>query len=158
MSINNNRNFNNNGGNNRSRHFNNQQNDADEVFFTPNPTQRAVAILIPSQNGILSVSRPFKADKIGLPGGKCEKNEHFRHAAKRELKEETGIDLPLDRFEPVFLSQCGRFEVMTYYIKYDGFEIPGLNKSCEPGINVRWASKAELVEGPFGAYNAELFA
>jgi len=134
----------------------NKNNNDDEVFFPPNPTLKAVAVLIPSNNGILSVSRRNRPDQYALPGGKCDKNEGFRQAAQRELREETGVDLPLSAFEPVYLAQCGKFEVMTYYVKYDGFEIPGLSGPVEKGIFVSWATKEQLSNGPFGDYNREL--
>lgn len=142
--------------NNNNKNSNRNNNMNDDQFFPPNPTQKAVAILIPSNKGILSVSRRNRPDQLALPGGKCHKNEGFRQAAQRELREETGIDLPLSAFEPVYLSQCGKFEVMSYYVRYDGFDIPALSAPVEKGIHVSWATKEQLSNGPFGEYNREL--
>ena len=40
----------------------------------------------------------FADGMFGLPGGKVEQGETARQAVKREIQEETGLDLPLEAF------------------------------------------------------------
>jgi 8-oxo-dGTP pyrophosphatase MutT (NUDIX family) len=119
-------------------------------------TKKAVCVLIRNGNKLLLASRRNNDQKWGLPGGKVDDGEFYRDAARRELKEETGIDLPNSRFDPIFMSYCGEYEVMTYEIKYDGFNIPALKAQVEQGITIKWGTVDEALAGPFGYYNNDL--
>lgn len=66
----------------------------------------ATDIFVYHENKVLLIKRggePYKGC-YALPGGFVEiANETFQEAAKRELREETNLDIPLDRFEFVTL-------------------------------------------------------
>ena len=58
--------------------------------------------IIVIKNGKLAVSKRLQAKKMTgywqFPGGSIEPRETPEQAAQRELKEETGLDLPVERF------------------------------------------------------------
>lgn len=120
---------------------------------------RAVCILITrdTEDGgveVLAVSRKDDSTKFGLPGGKCELGEARMAAARRELKEETGLDATV--FDPVFTRDClghDTYRSTTFRVKHY-YGLPG-NRPGE-GV-VRWVSPEVLVNGPFGEYNRALF-
>lgn len=120
--------------------------------------KRAVCILITRIIGgrleILAVSRKDDETAFGLPGGKVEPGEDPYVAARRELKEETGVDATV--FEPVFTRpRQGEDEyVSTTFRVKNYYGLPGRRKG--EGV-VKWVTPDVLVSGPFGEYNSELF-
>lgn len=71
------------------------------VFQEPpvnfNPKVEVAACFITVKENVLFMKRqPHRSEpnKWGIPGGKLEKGETAQQAAIREIKEETGLDLP----------------------------------------------------------------
>ncbi len=62
-------------------------------FFIIRPHTRGVKCLIENNNKFLLVKLNYAHRKWTIPGGKVEKHESFLHAALREAKEETGMDV-----------------------------------------------------------------
>lgn len=60
---------------------------------------RKVRAVIENSDGKFLLSK--EADKYIFPGGKCDKGEAVLDAVKREIKEETGIDVNDDELEKV---------------------------------------------------------
>jgi len=111
---------------------------------------RTVAILVLREDGmVLGVSRKDDPSKFSLPGGHVEEGETDEQAAKRELKEETGLNIK--NMEPVYEALCED----SYCTTFEG-EVEGEIHTDEAGV-VRWCRPAELAYGAFGEYNQALF-
>ena len=102
--------------------------DGNQRFFCPecdtihyeNPKPTAT-LICPRNNEILLVKRALDPGKglLGLPGGFIEKGESPEVAAKRELKEETGLDGNAVRV----LGICSHFNTMFGDILLIGIEV-----------------------------------
>lgn len=108
---------------------------------------------------VLAVTRRHRPDDWNLPGGKVDPGETPRHAARRELLEETGI---LARglvrcHRATVISNDGKPEVVWAYLvaAYEGKPAPR-----EDGIHVEWWSLDRLVAptSRFHVFNRLLFA
>lgn len=102
---------------------------------------------------ILGVARKDDPNAFGLPGGKVHDNEPVSVAAKREAKEETGLDL--SDLEPLFSSTDDNgILCVTYLAKISPTAV---FKPDEGEAQVKWVSWDDLKNGPFGKYNTALF-
>ncbi|MCW1304560.1 MAG: NUDIX hydrolase [Candidatus Parvarchaeota archaeon] len=66
--------------------------------------RKMVDAIIPYRNGIVLIERavePFKG-KLALPGGHIEKGESAEEAVKREVKEETGLEVKIKRLVGIY--------------------------------------------------------
>jgi 8-oxo-dGTP pyrophosphatase MutT (NUDIX family) len=133
------------------------------------PNRAACCLLIRESDGfILSVSRKNNPADKGLPGGKCEPEETYLEAAKRELFEETGYIA--DNLEPVFSADgdtgCAidiENPKLNSKGKYPCNSITFIAKTykCQEDTNesgaVEWVHPSRVCSGSFAAYNTELF-
>lgn len=80
-----------------------------------NPTIGAAAIVLDDKNRLMLMRRAKDPAKgtLDIPGGFCEAGEKIEDALIRELKEETNIDIVVDRF---------LFDIPNTYI-YRGVEL-----------------------------------
>lgn len=122
-----------------------------DIEETVNDMPRASVVLIfrESDGKILSVSRKDDPNSFTLPGGKVNEDETDVAAAKRELKEETGLDA--SNLEPIFESTNDGF----YCTTFEG-DIEGSISTDESGV-VKWCTPTELAYGAFGSYYQGLF-
>ena len=113
------------------------------------PTVAALAVI--ERDGlILGVSRRDDHNDFGLPGGKVEEGETAEQGMRRELKEETDLDV-LSAVELTFRFP-GRYANVTAF----KVEVKGTFGASEEGI-VKWCTRDELRAGTFGEYNRALF-
>lgn len=82
-----------------------------------NPKPVTVTI-IPNGDGIVLVKRKNNpaAGSWALPGGFVEPHEHPEVGARREVKEEVGLEVELDKLVGVFMSTNGLNEVILIYL------------------------------------------
>jgi 8-oxo-dGTP pyrophosphatase MutT (NUDIX family) len=98
----------------------------------------------------LGVSLKKDRNSFGLPGGKIEPDENYWKAARRESWEETGLrPAKLKKFYDDGLT-------ITFYYSPSALEIQRIENQPNEGC-VGWITKDRLLNGPYGAYNAELF-
>ncbi len=111
----------------------------------------AVTALLINDDGLyLGVSRKYDHTKFGLVGGKIDTTDPSPELALiREVREECGLDVYDIQlvFETVWKDRHQR----TYTAKWKG-----CIHTDEPHI-VKWLTKQELIDGPFGEYNKLLF-
>jgi ADP-ribose pyrophosphatase len=115
----------------------------------------AAVMLIVKDGLILSVSRRYDKTKFGLPGGKVEPDEMPSHAAIRETKEETNVDVwscreLYCREEPPDRPGGQAFYTYCYYAE----AWSGEPTNSEEG-EVKWLTAADLTStmGAFPDYN-----
>lgn len=113
------------------------------------PTVAAIAI-IQKDELILGVSRPDDHANFGLPGGQVEPGETAAQAARREVKEETNLDI--DDVVEVPFRHPGRYANVTAFTATATGSIVASDEGA-----VKWCTKDELMAGRYGDYNRALF-
>lgn len=111
--------------------------------------REAVVALIYRGDKILAVSRKNDPNDFGLIGGSIEEGEERVDALRREIKEETNLDLLKEKH--IFTRTDNDFICYTYLC-----EVEGDVKTTETGV-VKEVSWSELFKGSFGEYNRNLF-
>jgi ADP-ribose pyrophosphatase YjhB (NUDIX family) len=83
-----------------------------------NPKPVVIAIVPSSGKGIVLVRRKNNpaAGSWALPGGFIEANESPERAAAREVKEEVGLTVEVDRLVGVFTTTNGTNEILLIYL------------------------------------------
>jgi 8-oxo-dGTP diphosphatase len=107
---------------------------------------RVVAAVIADGERLLVCQRPLDKRHGGLwefPGGKCEQGESDADAARRELREELGVDVTyVGMAEVTILDPGSRFEIAFVPVSISG--IP----ECHEHIALSWGKPDELARLP----------
>lgn len=103
-----------------------------------------VAYIVRSDGLMLSVSRKDTGE-LSAPGGKCEPNESFHAAMKRECNEEVGIT-------PIHwrLVYDARHSTKRRVLAYRVVEWRGMARAREPGTRIAWI-EPRVMANSFGA-------
>lgn len=120
-----------------------------------NPEIFAVVAVVKTSKGVLLTSRRNRPDNFGFPGGKVDPGETPVQAAKREVKEETGLDLfDLHLIYVAPEPTCGNRLVAVYTATVDVDQ----SIKAEAGLNVIWGDPLLTVreDSAFKTFNLDL--
>lgn len=116
----------------------------------PNHPIIGVGIVVIDDNRILLVKREKDPGKgrWSIPGGVLELGERVRDGAKREVKEETGIDVEIDRLIDVEENiKCDKDnKIRFHYVLIDflGHPIGGILRPDSDVSNAGWFRLSEI--------------
>lgn len=108
-------------------------------------------------NDVLLVRRhnaKFANGLYSMIGGKVENDETARHAAKREIQEETGLDIPEDNLELIhtFHRKGTESELIALCFKADITGMKFLNKEPDKHDDIRLFPISKLPENIIPAH------
>lgn len=108
------------------------------------PTVGVGAVIWNAQGEVLLIkrARPPRQGEWSIPGGKVEMGESLHAALKREVREETGLEIEIvDFVDVVELEEQGhRFVLNDFTARY----VSGEARASSDAKEVRWAARAEL--------------
>ncbi len=122
----------------------------------PRP-HRHIAVGIVRQNGNILIDKRKEDDMLGglweFPGGKVEPGETYEEAVVRELKEELGIDVRVDRFFATIEHGYSHFTISMH--AYECQHVGGEPQAIECS-DWRWVPVHELRNYAFPRANGKL--
>ncbi len=109
-------------------------------YMYPVP-QPAVRVLVMNELGQVLMVREVEGGKWSIPGGWCDIGESPSESAIKEVKQESGYDVELDRLLAIFdrnkyIDHVSRFDV--YSIFFSAKVIGGEINPCHEIIEVGW--------------------
>jgi 8-oxo-dGTP diphosphatase len=111
-----------------------------ELFHQPYQGKDVGYVLLILLSGskvvVIRKNRPaWQAGKLNFPGGKIEAGETPVQAAARELREETGIDVPETSLRPVVLMvRAGDFEIFVFAMECA--ELPAISSLTDEQVSL----------------------
>ncbi|MCX6022561.1 MAG: NUDIX hydrolase [Chloroflexi bacterium] len=106
----------------------------------------ASALVLADDGRVLLVRRgiePFKGF-WDIPGGFLEEAEHPEDGARRELREETGLDVRLTRLIGVYMDVYGGERVPTLNFFYEAQAIGGEAAADDDAVAIGWFARNAL--------------
>jgi mutator protein MutT len=110
----------------------------------PLPTVGVGAVIWNARGEVLLIRRARgpRADEWSIPGGKVEAGEKLHEALRREVREETGLEIEIVDFADVVeLEEAGQRFVL---IDFTARVISGKALAGSDAKEVRWVARAEL--------------
>jgi ADP-ribose pyrophosphatase YjhB (NUDIX family) len=97
---------------------------------------------------LIQRGRPPRAGSWGLPGGLLDLGERLADGARREVREETGVDVAIGGiagvFEPITLDVEGRIEYHYVVVDFWATHVGGVAAAMDDAAAVTWVDLAEL--------------
>jgi 8-oxo-dGTP diphosphatase len=107
------------------------------IYDNPAPTASALVV----RDGMLLLTRRAREPMAGwwdVPGGFVEPDEHPRDAARRELLEETGLEVELGEMIGVFPDRYGDDGVPTLNLFYAARVVGGEQRPADDVSEIGW--------------------
>ena len=103
-------------------------------------------VLVVRSGHVLLVRRAFEPFKgwWDVPGGFLAEGEHPADGARRELLEETGLDVRLTGQVGVFMDVYGESGDATLNVFYTGEVVGGIEAAGSDATGMRWFAPAEI--------------
>lgn len=104
--------------------------------------------------------RPPRQGQWGLPGGLIDLGERLEDAARREVREECGIEVAIGElvaaFEPIELDDQGRVEYHYVVLDYWAHHLGGEPVAHDDAAAVRWVDLEGLAQLPVNETTQEV--
>lgn len=104
---------------------------------------RARVLIIDEADRILLVQHWARGSEWSLPGGGVDTGETPAQAAQRELREELGVELPIDRFNYLATVHVG-YEAPLFVLHIQASEIPTQPASPREITEMGWFAPGTL--------------
>lgn len=116
--------------------------------FYANPVPTATAVVTDEEGRILLGRRAWEPDKDrwDLPGGFVDEGEHPLEALKRELHEETGLEIEAGEFVGVWMDRYGYDSpaLSTLNLYWSARVIAGEERPGDDVAELRWLPPDEI--------------
>lgn len=107
------------------------------VWRLTNPSTRGVSVAVRHGDRLLCIRESYRRG-LSLPGGGMNPGETMREAARRELREEVGLDFPADVFV-----ELGELEFSaddrTHFVTFFALELPSMPAPDVDRREIVWA-------------------
>jgi len=113
------------------------------IYDNPAPTASALV----TRDDRLMLTRRARAPRQGMwdvPGGFVEPLEDPRQAVRRELLEETGLEVAVGALIGVFTDVYGDDGVATFNLYYQASVLSGVERAADDVSEIRWFPVAEI--------------
>jgi 8-oxo-dGTP diphosphatase len=114
--------------------------------FAPSFTVGAICVVERPDGRVLVVRHSYRR-RWGFPGGLVKRNEAIEDAARREAREEVGVDIVLvDEPAVVVAPEPRRVDVVFRARVAEGFDPDALRPTSPEILEVRWVQRRDLPE------------
>lgn len=107
------------------------------VWRLTNPSSRGVSVAVRHGDRLLCIRESYRSG-LSLPGGGTNRGETAREAARRELREEVGLDFPADAFV-----ELGELEFSahdrTHFVTFFALDLPSMPTPSVDRREIVWA-------------------
>ena len=113
------------------------------IYDNPAPTASALVV----RDGRLMLTRRARPPYEGMwdvPGGFVEPLEHPEQAVRRELFEETGLEIAVGPLIGIFTDVYGEDGVATFNLYYAASVLSGEERSADDVSEIGWFELAEI--------------